>query len=385
MPAVTAAELIDRVQAIAPGIAERAAQSEEQRSPHDDSIKELVDAGVFATLTPKRFGGHEFSIDTHVKVVEAVSSSCMSTAWITAFYMGHNLMAAKFSEQLQSEVWADRPFALIPITTAPPIGAKVVSGGWEISGRSSWSSGIMHGDWVGMAGAVDGETLYVFMMPRADVQMHDVWQMSGMAGTGSNDVEVQEVFVPTHRAVPLADFFGGKTEGSMIHDNPLYQIPLLPFIYNECMCVFSGGLRSATAAYEQGVLARVTSHARSVIKEKQHTHVLLGQAHANATAAEALTRDLCNQTLECIRSANWSVSERLRLKTLAAFITQHCRRSVSDMIAHSGTSNFHNERPLQRFFRDINTLASHAFWDSDATMELYGRDRLGLEPNHPLI
>ena len=55
MPAVTAAELIDRVQAIAPGIAERAAQSEEQRSPHDDSIKELVDAGVFATLTPKRF------------------------------------------------------------------------------------------------------------------------------------------------------------------------------------------------------------------------------------------------------------------------------------------------------------------------------------------
>ena len=78
----------------------------------------------------------------------------------------------------------------------------------------------------------------------------------------------------------------------MIHDNPLYQIPLLPFIYNECMCVFSGGLRGATAAYEQGVLARVTSHARSVIKEKQHTHVLLGQAHANATAAEALTRDL---------------------------------------------------------------------------------------------
>ena len=385
MAEVTEAELIDRVEQIAPAIAQRAAQSEADRKPHDDSIQELADAEVFSLFTPKRYGGHEFSLDTHARVIEIISSACMSTAWVSAFYLGHNFMAVKFGREMQEELWGERPFALIPITTNPPISAKAVDGGWEISGRSSFASGIMHGDWVGLTGAAEEQALWVYMMPKSDVRVHDVWQMSGMAGTGSNDVEVEGLFVPAHRSVPLAEFFEGKTAGTMLHENPLYHTPLLPFIYNECMCVFSGGLRGATDYFEEVVRRRVTSHARTVVKDQQHTHYLLGEAHMNVLTAEALVRDLARETMKCVNKGDWLMTDRLRLKTIAAFIPQHCRRSMSDMIAHAGTSNFHNDRPLQRYFRDLNTLASHAFWDRDTTMELYGRERLGLEPNHPLI
>ena len=132
MPNVTEAELIDRVQQIAPAIAGRAPQCEADRKPHDDSMQELMDAEVFSVFTPKRYGGHELSLNTHVKIVEIIGAACMSTAWVSAFYIGHNWMAVKFGEEMQEELWADRPYALIPITTNPPVKAKAVDGGWEI-------------------------------------------------------------------------------------------------------------------------------------------------------------------------------------------------------------------------------------------------------------
>jgi 3-hydroxy-9,10-secoandrosta-1,3,5(10)-triene-9,17-dione monooxygenase len=206
-----------------------------------------------------------------------------------------------------------------------------------------------------------------------------------MSGTGSNDIEVQDLFVPAHRVLPLTKFLDGKTEGTALHANPLYDMPLLPFIYNECMGVFSGALRGATTHFEEVVSRRVTSHARTVVKDQQHTHVLVGEAHMNAFAAEALVRDLASETIKCVNAGEWKMPDRLRLKTIAIYITQHCRRSISDLLANAGTSNFHNERPLQRYFRDINTLATHAFWDRASALEQYGRGRLGLEPNHPLV
>lgn len=337
------------------------------------------------TLVPRRWGGHELGLQTHIEVVQIISAACMSTGWITAFYMGHNWMVTKLSEQAQAEIFADRPFGLIPTTTSPTLAARAVPGGWEISGRAPWGSGIMHADWVVLGGVAAGAGPRLFLMPVADVTVDDTWQMSGMAGTGSNDIVVEALFVPEHRSISLPEFSAGRTAGSAIHPNPLYQVPLLPFIYNEAICVFAGGLRGATNALEEIVNRRVTTHARTVVKDQQYTHVLLGEAHAKAFAAESLVRDLLNQTMDCMAKDGFELDDRLRLKASAAFITEHCRLAVSDMINHAGTSSFHNAEPLQRFFRDINTLATHAFWSWDTSRELYGRHRLGLEPNNPLI
>ncbi len=378
---VTKELLLERVTTLLPLIAARAAESEAQRRPHDDSIRELVDIDIMPMLVPKRFGGHELGLDALAGVTRALSSACLSTGWVTAFYLGHNWMLTKFPEQAQREVWAERPFGLMPIQPSPSIQIKPVRGGYEISGRSSFSSGIMHADWVLIAKA-GGQDARAFVVPRADVQVEDVWHMSGMAGTGSNDVIVADLFVPEHRSVASEVLFNGTDS---IHDNPLYAIPLLPFIYCEVMGVYCGGLDGATAAYEALMRNKVMTWGGDVLAQKQAVHINLGEAHARARAAGMLLDRLVADTDASMRRREFSLDVRLDLKLRAGYIADLCREGVNAMMSRAGTKSFHIDAPLQRFFRDLNTLATHAFIEREVAYELYGRHRLGLAPNYPLI
>lgn len=378
---VTKDQLLEQVAAQLPGIAARAQATEAQRRPHDESISALIDTGVMQLLVPKRFGGHELGLDALAAVTRAVSSACLSTGWVTAFYIGHNWMLTKFPEQVQREVWADRPFGLMPIQPSPEVRIKAVSGGYEISGRSSFSSGIMHADWVMIAQA-GGPDARAFVVPIKDVKVDDVWQMSGMCGTGSNDIITENLFVPAHRSVPTAELFNGTDS---IHDNALYCIPLLPFIYCEVMGVYCGGLDGATAAYQTLMENKVMTWGGDVLAQKQSVHINLGEAHARARAAGLLLERLVADTETCMRQREFSLDTRLDLKMRAGYIADLCREGVNTMMSRAGTRSFNLAAPLQRFFRDLNMLATHAFIDRDVAFELYGRHRLGLAPNYPLF
>lgn len=373
--------LLERVNALLPAIAARAGESEAARKPHDDTIKELIDTEVMQALVPRRFGGHELGLDTLAAVARAISSACMSTAWVAAFYIGHNWMITKFPEKIQREVFADRPFGLIPIQPARDIKIKAVSGGYEISGRSNFSSGIMHADRVIISKA-GGEDARAFVVPIEDVKIVDVWHMSGMSATGSNDVIVEDLFVPAYRTLPARALFSGTDS---IHDNPLYAIPLLPFIYCEVMGVYCGGLEGATVAYEDLMQKKITTWGGEVLATKQAVHINLGEAHARTRAAGILLDRLVADTQAIAGLRDFTLDARLDLKLRAGYIGDLCREAVNAMMARAGTRSFHQEASLQRFFRDLNTLATHAFIDWETCRELFGRHRLGLEPNHPLI
>jgi 3-hydroxy-9,10-secoandrosta-1,3,5(10)-triene-9,17-dione monooxygenase len=90
-------------------------------------------------------------------------------------------------------------------------------------------------------------------------------------------------------------------------------------------------------------------------------------------------------TQDIAAERNFTLNARLDLKLRAGYLGNHCRESMNVMMAHAGTRSFRKDVPLQRFFRDLNTLASHAFIDWDVSRELFGRHRVGLEPNNPLV
>jgi alkylation response protein AidB-like acyl-CoA dehydrogenase len=376
------AELLERVDALLPAIAARAGESEDNRRPHDKTIRELIDAEILQALVPRRFGGHELHLDTMADIVRRVSSACVSSGWITAFYIGHNWMVTKFSERAQKEVFAERPFALVPVQTSPTMEIKPVPGGHEITGRSSWGSGIMHADWVIVAGGLGRDDARVFMLPIEEVAVDDVWFMSGMAGTGSNDIVVEDAFVPEHRSISASDFFVGK---SSVHENPLYSLPFIPFIYCEAVGVYSGGLDGATAAYERLVQNKVMSWTGDVLAEKPIAHLDLGDARSRAQAAGILFDRLVEDTIALTDGSEISLDVRVDLKLRAGYIADLCREAVNAMMARAGTRSFQKDAPLQRYFRDINALATHAFIDWQSCREIYGRHLLGLPPNHPLV
>ena len=378
---VTKEELLERVNSLLPAIAARSQQSEVDRKPNDDTISELIEIEVMQALVPACYGGHELGLDTLMEIGRAIGSVCLSTAWVTAFYVGHNWMLTKFSEKIQREVFADRPFALIPIQPSPNVSIKPVSGGYEISGRSNFSSGIMHSDWVGIVKSI-GDDARAFVVPIDDVEVDDVWHMSGMAATGSNDVVTEDLFVPEYRTIPAVNLFEAKQS---IHKNPLYTMPLLPFIYCEVLGIFCGGLEGATSAFDDLMQTKVKAWGGDVLATKQSVHINLGEAHARARATGVLLERLVDDTKAIVERGSFTLDERLDLKLRAGYLCDLCREGMNSMMARSGTRSFRLEAPLQRFFRDMNALTSHAFFDWETCRELFGRHRVGLEPNHPLF
>ena len=381
----TAKELIGRAREIAPAVAARAEEVEQQRAPHSDTIRELIDAELFQILVPTRWGGHGLDLDTHRQIIETLSAACMSTGWIAAFYIGHNYLMIKFPEAAQEEIFADRPFGMIPVAGAPTMTVVREGDGYRVTGRAPFGSGIMHGDWVVVAGSVDGGLPLMLLLPIEDVKVDETWDVVGMAGTGSNDMVVDGAFVPEHRTLSSIGMMSGVTPGTEIHDDPFYSIPMLPFLYCEAMPVFSGGLRGAVNAFESMIQARVTTYGQARAAEQQFAHVSLGQARAHADVAEILVREQIRRTLDYHAGSGFDLAVRLQLKGQSGFLVDHCRSTANELIRHAGAKSFQRAEPLQRFFRDLNMLASHAFWEWDTAREQLGRNRVGLDPTYPLL
>ena len=160
---------------------------------------------------------------------------------------------------------------------------------------------------------------------------------------------------------------------------------LLPFIYCEAVGVYVGGLRGATAAYEDLVREKVMSWSGQVLAERQDAHVDLGEAHARVRSAEILYERLVSDTIALTERRHFDLDIRMDHKLRAGTIANLCREGMNAMMAKAGTRAFRLDAPLQRYFRDLNALASHAFVDWSVSRELFGRHRLGLEPNNPLV
>ncbi|MGW8814595.1 acyl-CoA dehydrogenase family protein [Gordonia terrae] len=212
----TSTDLLDRVHELAPAFAERAQKTEENRAPLDETISDLVDSGVLSTLTPKAYGGHEFDLGVARDIVKTISAACPSTRWVASFYIGAAWRVNIFTEQAQREVFANNPYTLTAGTAAPLKSVEPVDGGYRITGQTAWNSGSVHADWFTFAGltVADGQPAMLwFLVPKEDVTVLDTWYISGMAGTGSNDVAVDSVFVPTYRIGNFGLALAGQAPG----------------------------------------------------------------------------------------------------------------------------------------------------------------------------
>ena len=112
-------------------------------------------------------------------------------------------MLAQFPEAAQNDIFGRQPYVIAPAAISPNGRAQVRDGGYLLSGRWQWGTGVMHADWILLAGIVEGSgEMRMFILPRDEVEIIDTWQVDGMAGTGSNDMQVRDVFVPARRRPP---------------------------------------------------------------------------------------------------------------------------------------------------------------------------------------
>ena len=232
---VTYDEAMKRARGCVPVLRERAQAAEEARMLPRENEQLLHEAGLFRFHQPKRFGGMALGFEAIVDIVAELARGCPSTAWCVSNYAYHHWLVAYYDEQTQHEVWDANPDALIASSIALAAGrGRVSDGGFTVSGRWPFSSGVDNSDWNMLAVTVYGDDgkkpvdWRLCLVPKSDYRIIDTWYAMGMVGTGSKDIEVKEVFVPERRALALGRCRGGSEHpGGSLNKGALYKVPIV--------------------------------------------------------------------------------------------------------------------------------------------------------------
>ena len=378
-------EVLARVRDLTPVLTERAQATEDARRLPDETIADLAATGVYDVLVPKRFGGPELALDTLVDACREIGSGCGSTGWVTTIYAMHNWMLALFPEEAQREVWADRPYGLMPCALSPGGTAEAVDGGYRVTGRWSWGSGVMHADHVMVMALVTVEDTLeprVFLLPRQDVTVHDVWHTSGMRGTGSNDIEVPDRFVPSYRSVALQDLTEGRSPGAQVNPGMMYRVPLVPVFVLTAAAPVLGIAEGLLARFAERMKGRVMAYTGVRQRDMMSGQIRLAKATADLAAARLLLEDEVRRLIRTYTDGgSYDLAQRANSRLVAGHVTAVARTVVNELCAVSGASVQFTHSPFQRAQRDVNTIAGHVVFDMDATYALYGKIALGMTPD----
>ncbi len=370
------------------GLAEqlRAATEEGERSRRlpDDVIDTLRRAGVFRLMQPRRFGGQEMGFDSLVELGIALGRHCGSSGWL-AIVLNTGWMLAVFPEEAQSEIWRDSADVLAACAFAPTLETEVVSGGYRISGRWSFCSGIHFAEFVIVGGLVrrsGGLDYRMFLLPKSDYRVEDDWYSIGLRATGSASLTAVDAFIPEHRTIPLSDLREGTGPGVSINTNPLYRIPFGVVFPISLASPVVGMARGALENWRTWILDRRFHGIKNAI-EYYPLQARFAEAAAEIDCAEMLLRrDSAEAMLLGNSERKPSPAQRARSWRDGAYAAQLSMRAVDRLFNASGGAAIYDRHPLQRSWRDIHAAAAHVSLRWDEAAERFGRDSFGLEPNN---
>jgi alkylation response protein AidB-like acyl-CoA dehydrogenase len=202
-PDRTREELVARARELGPTLAERANKTEELRRLPEETFQAFKDAGLLRAFVPRAYGGYELPFATVIETAREIGEHCGSSAWCLAICTLHNWMVTNFPRAAQEEVFGSSPDSVVCGVFMPGGTATPVEGGHRLTGQWDFASGCDHADHAILAGLVRSgpdvapSGLLSFLVRREDFEIDDNWHVSGLCGTGSKRVIVEDVFVPS--------------------------------------------------------------------------------------------------------------------------------------------------------------------------------------------
>jgi alkylation response protein AidB-like acyl-CoA dehydrogenase len=379
-------DIVARARALVPILRERAIETEKLRRLPERTLGDFREVGLIGLLKPKRFGGPEVRIDDAMEVTAELARGDGSAAWVWVILACHDTLAAFFPERAQEEFWADA-HALMASSFAPSGKAERADGGYRLSGKWSYCSGVDCAHWL-MLGAVAGmrsvdppiPELIFTLVPVGDLAVIDDWHVMGLRGTGSKSVVAKDVFVPAHRTVAWSATGDGTAPGADIHPSPLYRAPMMAFfpffIASPGAGIARGGLEAFIAEMKERRLQDGSPMARM-----PSVQMRIAEASALIDAADLLYRRSLRETMDKIFAGeSLSLEHRARSRRDQAYSLVLAKRAVELLFSAEGARGLLNDHPVQRAARDLHAVSSHlvATWDVPAVT--YGAVALGLPP-----
>ena len=385
-------EALAGARSLVPQLRERAERAEEARILLPETLEDLHRTGVMRVMQPKRWGGMEFDFVAYVDFSAELARGCASTGWTVGNLLIHHWMLALYDERAQQEVWGANPEALIASGIAYPQGSgRAAPGGFTVSGRWNFSSGVNVADWNMLAATVrDGDKVVdhrMCLLHKSEYQVVDDWHVLGMRSTGSMTVVAKDVFVPEHRALCMYDARGGDGFPSAKgNPNPVYRVPLSTLGSHGIGGVAVGNAQAALELSIEVVKSRSTNYTGLKMRDFQAVQLRIGEAGARIDAARQILRNDCLEGQEIANRNVIAVPEhKLRFKRNLAYAVSLCTEAVDLLHAMAGANGIYDGYPIQRIFRDAHALAGHFSFSTDAQFSTWGLAALGGEIVNPTL
>ena len=382
-------DLLARARAMLPALRERAQECEKLRRLPGATAHAFADAGFFRVLQPARYGGLELDYGTHMRLAIELGQACASSAWVMSVIASHAWILGMFPQAAQEEVWSDDAGALIA-TSFLPVAPKVepAGDGFRLSGRWKFSSGVDLCRWallmVPVPGA-DAPDLRFALVDLKQAAVEDTWFVTGLAGTGSNDIVVDNVLVAPHRALSVTGLKGGPTPGSAANPGYLYRLPLWAIFPFTLIGVAIGAARGALDAVVAGLSER-KSVTQVKLAEQQSVQMRVARVAALVNAAEAsMLHRVDTLNRDARGGRQYETLERVRYKLDLGLAADLCVQAMETLLPLLGGRGLISTDPVQRAWRDVHAVAQHLGLVWDVQAGLYGPVKLGLPCPDPKI
>lgn len=376
--------LLAAVDRLGPVLRARAAQAEGQRMLPAETISDLFDAGVLHYFIPKRFGGLELEFGGHLELGRRLAHHCASTAWISCVVGSHATYLGRMDPRAQQDVWGSGPDVLVATgSVSRNVSVEAVDGGFNISGRWSFCSGIDHAGWVLLRASPAGnDRQSYFLFPRSDFQIHDDWFVSGMSGTGSKTVVVEDVFVPVWRTLALATLMHPDPPGAAANTGYIYRYNFRPFSGANLLGPIIGGAEAVVVAYRDLLEAGLGGQS----KDDVQTQLRLAESEAEVGAALCLMESLISR-LQYYGRHNLEVPhpERIGFVRDRTFAARLCFNAAERLVTSLDQSVVLSEHPIQRCFRDLGGMIQQIGVNWDRNMIDVVRASFGYQTNIPFL
>lgn len=365
-------------------IESEATASEQQRRLTPAAVEALKETGVFRMAFGKRLGGPELDPMAQLELIERISTADPSAGWCAMIGSDGGYASAWLDEAVARDLYPslDSPTAL----NANPTGqAKVVEGGYEVTGRWAFGSGSTHSDWLflhcltfgpdGSMMMADGGLPAVRFVgvPCGEIEIIDTWTTTGLSGSGSHDLAVERVFVPAERTFSLV-------QGRPSDPAPLYALPWMFFV-NLCGVPLGLG-RAAIDEATRTAAAKFSTATMSSSKDDPLVALALARAEGLVGSARAYVYDTVGALWERVLAGDDARDEWIRYRIANTHAFHAVKEAVGVLYEALGTAGVYRTSPLDRWMRDITTMTQHVL-TQPKSMVAAGRALLGQDPQMP--
>ena len=377
---------VGRARVAAAIIAPLSARIETERRLPEEAVRALVDAGVFKLLVPRAYGGAEAPAATLLSVLETIARADGSAGWCAMIGASSGLMSAFLDDETARAIYA--PDDAITGGVFAPMGrATPVDGGFRVSGRWPFASGCEHAAWrmggvvVSGAPAAPGAAsgapdVRSVIFEASETRIVDTWNVSGLRGTGSHDLEVTDVWVPAARVFSLVGDGGARRPRLA---GGTYALPFFGVLAAGIAAVALGIARASIDALVALARAKQPLGSKRSIAHRELVQQSVAQAEARVRGGRAfLFEALAAASAEADARGAATLEARALLRLAATHATRESAAAVDLMYEAGGASSIYSSSPLQRCFRDVHVATQHVMVNPTSAT-LAGRVLLGVE------